>query len=60
MLSDDQYEQISSFLPGKASEPGRTAADNRLFVEAVVTNNIYKLIEYPGALQVVNFAEGKV
>ncbi|OZI14995.1 hypothetical protein CE195_04800 [Sodalis-like symbiont of Philaenus spumarius] len=36
MLSDDQYERISPFLPGKASEPGRTAADNRLFVEAVL------------------------
>ena len=23
-------------------------------------DNIYRLIEYPGALQVVNFAEGKV
>ncbi|OZI13812.1 hypothetical protein CE195_12725 [Sodalis-like symbiont of Philaenus spumarius] len=30
MLSDDQYERISPFLPGKASDPGRTAADNRL------------------------------
>ncbi|OZI15011.1 hypothetical protein CE195_04705 [Sodalis-like symbiont of Philaenus spumarius] len=36
MLSDDQYERISSFLPGKASEPGRTAADNRLFLETVL------------------------
>ncbi|OZI13989.1 IS5/IS1182 family transposase, partial [Sodalis-like symbiont of Philaenus spumarius] len=36
MLSDDQYERISPFLPGKASEPGRTAADTRLFVEAVL------------------------
>ncbi|OZI13915.1 hypothetical protein CE195_12070 [Sodalis-like symbiont of Philaenus spumarius] len=27
---------MSPFLPGKASEPGRTAADNRLFVEAVL------------------------
>ncbi|OZI14200.1 hypothetical protein CE195_10310 [Sodalis-like symbiont of Philaenus spumarius] len=35
MLSDDQYERISPFLPGKASAPGRTAADNRLFIEAV-------------------------
>ncbi|WP_252120271.1 IS5 family transposase [Symbiopectobacterium purcellii] len=36
MLSDDQYERISPFLPGKDSDPGRTAADNRLFVEAVL------------------------
>ena len=28
--------------------------------EAVPIDNIYRLIEYPGALQVVNFAEGKV
>lgn len=26
----------------------------------MVIDNIYRLIEYPGALQVVNFAEGKV
>ncbi|OZI15199.1 hypothetical protein CE195_03380 [Sodalis-like symbiont of Philaenus spumarius] len=36
MLSDDQYELMHSFLPGKASEPGRTAADKRLLVEAVL------------------------
>jgi Trk K+ transport system NAD-binding subunit len=28
--------------------------------EQLVIDNIYRLIEYPGALQVVNFAEGKV
>jgi transposase len=36
MLSDDQYERISPFLPGKDSDPGRTTTDNRLFVEAVL------------------------
>ncbi|WP_370866949.1 IS5 family transposase [Cupriavidus neocaledonicus] len=36
MLSDDQYERIAPLLPGKATDPGRTAADNRLFVEAVL------------------------
>jgi transposase len=36
MLSDDQYELIAPWLPGKATDPGRTAADNRLFVEAVL------------------------
>lgn len=35
-LRDDQFERIASLLPGKASDPGRTAADNRMFVEAVL------------------------
>lgn len=35
-LRDDQFERIAALLPGKASDPGRTAADNRLFVEAVL------------------------
>ena len=35
-LRDDQYERIAGWLPGKASDPGHTAADNRLFVEAVL------------------------
>lgn len=29
MLSDDQYERIASLLPGKITDPGRTAADSR-------------------------------
>lgn len=35
-LHDDQFERIAGLLPGKASDPGRTATDNRLFVEAVL------------------------
>jgi transposase len=35
-LRDDQYERIAPLLPGKKSDPGRTAKDNRLFVEAVL------------------------
>lgn len=35
-LRDDQFERIEAMLPGKRSDPGRTAADNRLFVEAVL------------------------
>lgn len=31
-LSDEQWMRIRDLLPGKASDPGRTAADNRLFV----------------------------
>src|ERR1700688_5094525 len=36
MLSDEQYARIAQLLPGKATDAGRTAADNRQFVEAVL------------------------
>ena len=36
MLRDDQWERIEQLLPGKASDPGCTAKDNRRFVEAVL------------------------
>ena len=36
MLRDDQWERISHLLPGKATDRGVTAHDNRLFVEAVL------------------------
>lgn len=36
MLRDDQWERIGQMLPGKASDCGVTAKDNRLFVEAVL------------------------
>ena len=36
MLRDDQWERIEQFLPGKASDRGVTAKDNRRFVEAVL------------------------
>ena len=35
-LSQVQGERIGDLLPGKASDPGRTAADNRLFVNGVL------------------------
>jgi putative transposase len=35
-LSDAQWERIAPMLAGKAGDPGRTAADNRLFVNAVL------------------------
>jgi putative transposase len=35
-LSDSQWERIGPLLPGKASDPGRTGADNRLFVNGVL------------------------
>ena len=35
-LTDAQWERIKGLLPGKPADPGRTAADNRLFVDAVL------------------------
>ena len=35
-LTDEQWERIRDHLPGKAGDPGRTAVDNRLFVNAVL------------------------
>jgi transposase len=35
-LSDALWEGIEPHLRGKASDPGRTGRDNRLFVEAVL------------------------
>ena len=36
VLRDDQWHRIEGFLPGKATDCGVTAKDNRLFVEAVL------------------------
>lgn len=36
LIRDDQWERIRDILPGKAGDPGVTAKDNRLFVEAVL------------------------
>ena len=35
-LSDEQWRQIEPLLPGRQGDPGRTAEDNRLFVNAVM------------------------
>jgi len=35
-LRDDQWDRIKGLLPGRPSTVGVTAADNRLFVEAVL------------------------
>ena len=35
-LRDDQWERIGDLLPGQEGHRGVTAADNRLFVEAVI------------------------
>src|SRR4051795_9429727 len=36
MVGDAAWEKIAPLLPGKASDPGATAKDNRLFLEAVL------------------------
>jgi len=33
---DEQWKRIEPLLPGKKGDPGATAKDNRLFVEAVL------------------------
>ncbi|WP_406700924.1 IS5 family transposase [Singulisphaera sp. Ch08] len=35
-ITDEHWERIKGFLPGQAADPGVTAADNRLFVNAVL------------------------
>jgi putative transposase len=35
-LTDTQWERVADLLPGKAGDPGRTAADNRTFVNGVL------------------------
>jgi transposase len=35
-VSDPGWERIAPLLPGKATDPGATGEDNRLFLEAVL------------------------
>ena len=35
-INDDQFRRIEHLLPGKPGDPGATAKDNRLFLEAVL------------------------
>jgi transposase len=35
-VTDPQWKCVGPLLPGKLGDPGRTAADNRLFVNAVL------------------------
>src|SRR5262249_21091377 len=35
-ISDQDFERIKNLLPGKAGDPGVTAHDNRLFIDAVL------------------------
>jgi transposase len=36
VLGDDQWARIKNLLPGKSTDCGVTAVDNRLFLEAVL------------------------
>jgi transposase len=36
VLSDEQWRRIEGLCPGKASDPGATGRDNRMFVEGVL------------------------
>ena len=36
VLSDAQWQRVAPLLPGKPGDPGRSGADNRLFLEAVL------------------------
>ena len=36
ILSDSQWARVASLLPGKDGDPGRSATDNREFLEAVL------------------------
>jgi len=36
VLSDEQWERVAALLPGKVGDPGRSGADNRRFLEAVL------------------------
>jgi len=36
VLTEKQYERVAPLLPGKEGDPGRTGANNRLFLEAVL------------------------
>ncbi len=35
-LSDEQWERVSPLLSGKVGDPGRSGADNRRFLEAIL------------------------
>lgn len=35
-IADENWQRIKDLLPGKEGDPGRTADDNRLFINAVL------------------------
>ena len=36
IVSDEQWERVAPLLPGKVGDPGRSGADNRMFLEGVL------------------------
>ncbi len=48
ILQNDQWERIEPLLPGRLSDCGVTAKDNRLFLEAVLW--IQAQIDPPGVV----------
>ena len=36
LSSDEQWARVAPLLPGKPGDPGRSASDNRVFLEAVL------------------------
>ena len=36
LICNERWARIATLLPGKPSDPGRAAADNRLFLDAVL------------------------
>ena len=36
LLTDAQWERVAPLLPGKEGDPGRSGANNRMFLEAVL------------------------
>ncbi|ENT10516.1 hypothetical protein C001_01547 [Brucella sp. F5/06] len=37
-LTDEQWNRIEAYLPGRVGTPGRSGVDNRLFVDAILWN----------------------
>ncbi len=35
-LTDEQWNRIAAYLPGRVGTPGRSGVDNRLFVDAIL------------------------
>ncbi len=36
MLTDEEWDKIKDFLPGKVGDPGRSGVDNRCFIDGVM------------------------
>ena len=60
VVSDILWQRLEPHLPGKVSDPGATAKDNRLFLEAVFwrvrTGSPWRDLPPTLALGIANFA----